>query len=464
MKKKFNFFLNVLLVLLFIMLLGISSTCYASTNVTKEYLEWSFNYLMYSGDLNTNEYYDKFLGWYNNTKSNEFFQDILTNLSAFQKDNNIEPLSNENLSIYITQIDSSTLWFYLVFHNGSIPNNVDNLAYIRFVQNRYMYSYSPENNPEDKLYYMQLLFKGSNYYTISANSPIKAGNSFGNVRLGYNAQINEDLSVLKLKNITFAGLPAGYTNYPFTSSTSTLYPVLLTMYDGNYHKSSLPDNPGEGDGDNNNSGDSGNTGGDTGETIPPNVDLSEIEGKLDDVNTNLENIKDKIPTSGDIENAVEQGNKDYWGDVNEDDTNGELGNIIDDVQNSMQDSLTENEIFGTLEKAEEGFLNLIGGEADDFKISWNDVKYMDKILIPEGQINFSQLCRENETLGTVKSYINIIMSALLSFAIIKYIYNLVLSTLGIDNQYLYDNSPEVTATSTEQIGNVRVTKHYKLKK
>lgn len=158
-------------------------------------------------------------------------------------------------------------------------------------------------------------------------------------------------------------------------------------------------------------------------------------------------------TSGDTSSGDNKNdNQDYWGDIDNDKTKDQLDSDINNITNDLNKQLETNEIIGALNKSEQGFLNIIGNKnAQDFKISWNPVNYNGIEMIPKGEINFSKMCRENETLGTVKTYVNVIMSAFLGFALTKQIYNLLLATLGIDNQYVYENPNEYTLTSSKNL-------------
>lgn len=155
-------------------------------------------------------------------------------------------------------------------------------------------------------------------------------------------------------------------------------------------------------------------------------------------------------TSGDSENKND--NEEYWGTIDNEKTKDQLDSDINNITDNLNKQLETNEIIGALNKSEQGFLNIIGNKnAQDFKISWNAVNYNGIEMIPKGEINFSKMCRENETLGTVKTYVNIIMSAFLGFALTKQIYNLLLATLGIDNKYVYENENEYTLTSSKNL-------------
>lgn len=106
----------------------------------------------------------------------------------------------------------------------------------------------------------------------------------------------------------------------------------------------------------------------------------------------------------------------------------------------------------------------------DFIISWENVEYENKIIIPSGEINFSKICRDNETLKTVKSYIQTICVFWAGWGIIAQVWNLLLATLGIDNPYLYkeyqpdDTVSTVIDTTTGEIKGQYYTKRRKIRK
>ena len=198
-------------------------------------------------------------------------------------------------------------------------------------------------------------------------------------------------------------------------------------------------------------------GGSTGGGSTGGTDLTPVIGKLDETNKNLEEIKNNIPTSEDIKKATEEGNKNYWGDsekMNESDYENQIKNGVNDSMEEISENLEKNKIFKSIAVAEQKIIDLFLEEPEDFKISWQNVKYLDKNLIPSGEINFSELCRENETLGKVKSTLNIIVSAMISLQLFKYIYNLIMLTLGIDHPLILEtDKDDITEISTTQVGN-----------
>lgn len=59
------------------------------------------------------------------------------------------------------------------------------------------------------------------------------------------------------------------------------------------------------------------------------------------------------------------------------------------------------------------------------------------------------MCREIPELGQLQTLIRVIFNFGTAIAIIYQIYNLVLSTLGIDNPYLYEDDQEITTIDTD---------------
>lgn len=214
----------------------------------------------------------------------------------------------------------------------------------------------------------------------------------------------------------------------------------------------IPDNPE--DPDNPGSGESGN------------VDLSGIQTGINNINQNLNNIENKIPSSGDIAQSTQtgfvSGNKEFWGssgDLSGDEQEELISGKIDELTNTLSGDLAENEIFGILQTYEDKLFGGFTGE-EDFVISWNDINYNGQRLIPSGEVNFSKICRENEALGNVKSTINIILTFIILMNIVIYMYNLLLATLGIDNPYLYEKPVGSVTTSeyTDESGRIYVTR------
>lgn len=279
-------------------------------------------------------------------------------------------------------------------------------------------------------------------YSISTNSASTTATSRGN---NSQEEYNIRISLETIDNTTIINSSQIYTYYGAGTAInigSALYHSKNYYADENYIDNQKPEEPETPSGDNSENT-SGDNNGNTGNT---QIDYSE---KLDNINGTLNNIENKIPTSGDIQNSVAQGNKDYWGQPSGEELKKEQEENINQIKEELTSNLENNEIMGALTTAEQGFIELLQGEPGDFKISWNEVKYMDTKLIPSGEINFSKIARETESIGMIKTTLNIILSGFMALNILKYIYNLLLTTLGIDNPMIIDTSSENTTTVTE---------------
>lgn len=195
------------------------------------------------------------------------------------------------------------------------------------------------------------------------------------------------------------------------------------------------------------------------------TDLTKIENKIDETNKNLEDIKNKIPTSGDIAAGTVKANEEYWGnsgDLNPDKTGEDIKDVINNTMDNISGELSKNEIFKTLESAEQGFFDLFKKRQEermyDLKLSWNETKYQETTLLEDGEINISKMCREIPELARLQGYIRLIFNFTVIINLIKQVYNLILSTLGIDNPYLYEEGEETTIIN-EATGEYR--KYYK---
>lgn len=131
-----------------------------------------------------------------------------------------------------------------------------------------------------------------------------------------------------------------------------------------------------------------------------------------------------------------------FGDLNQNDFQNDISNTTDELISSISGELSNNEIIGALNSAEQGLIDIFQSKPGDFIISWDNVILYDKTFIPSGEINFSAYCRDVPILGQIKIYLNIILSALFSFAIIRQVYNLLLGALGIDDPNLYEHSTD----------------------
>ena len=61
-------------------------------------------------------------------------------------------------------------------------------------------------------------------------------------------------------------------------------------------------------------------------------------------------------------------------------------------------------------------------------------------------MNFSKIARETPIVAQIKTTLNIILSGILALNILRYIYNLILTTLGIENPFVIENEKEKIKT------------------
>lgn len=313
---------------------------------------------------------------------------------------------------------------FVLFSNNELGNKAHHLWLSNYsANNSFCLTYINDN----------LAFVDGTFYSISFNA-VGSITNFSPSNLGYkkafnNSNLSYSTSPNVINSLTFAsyGVPAdiNFNDEWFYTSTSVI-PVVVPEPTPTPTPESTPI-PGTGT-ITNNSGDK------TG-----NIDLSGIENGIDNIN---QSINEQGQAIIDNQNTIaEQQHNDLTAfDVS--DGEDDADSLINNIQDTLDDNLSNSEIFGALEESESGFLDLISGQAEDFEIHWNDVFYNNVKLIPSGQVNFSSICRENSTLGEVKEKLNIILSALCGLALIKYLYNLLLATLGIDNPYLYDSNTD----------------------
>lgn len=460
-KIKKRIYVIFFISLIFILISGTTSQAY----VSKEYINWAFENLNNENVTLLKQKQQDTINLIANDGSIK--TDIYNHLIELQNQNNIQDLEDVNLQIFVSDQETTLTRILFIFSNAGVPGNVENLG---FLEIKYNYSVpvalgnvSCRGSSQDKIYIMILSYKDS----FSYQNKILTGSSNLNTPYIYaNFEYNDDLSVVTSKVGSFAGIPSIYMPYPFSSS-GTIYPMIITSTSGNYKKQEQPELPPE------ESGDTG--GGNTGNITNPsgditgNIDLSGIEQGIGNINQNLENIEDKIPTSGDIKDSttagVIAGNNSYWGnsgDMNHEDYENQINNGLNDSIDDITETLENNEVFDSIAIAEQKVIDLFLEEPEDFKISWNDVFYENTKLIPSGEVNFSKICRENEALGRVKSTLNIIISAMISFALFKQIYNLILVTLGIDSPFILEKplEDEITYTTDEKGRTYEITRGF----
>lgn len=445
-KKKYIGSLKLLLVPFFIMLLSFFSNCFAY--MSSEYLDYGLATLKDNYLNNNNSSYQSTM----RQNAEAFLNDnIAKNLFLDKFNSQLDTWGIPNIKDYnIICCAHYATRYYLKFFifNNTVPNGYDDLDFF-FIDSNSRFKARHLNSSDYWFQYNVCIQKNNDGSCTLSNFQFwkyTSTSDYASIYLGSTSFTSDQNTVLTCSNIFCCGLPGGYSYYPLTGST-TIIPVILKDMNGNYNPVT-PDPELSGD----IPIDTGNTGtitNNSGETTG-SIDLSGIQAGLGNINNSINNQGQAIidnqneNTQAIIDNQniiAEQQHNDLTNfdvDEGEEDVNG----LIDNISTNLSGDLSNSEIFGALEESESGFLNLISGQAEDFEIHWNDVFYNNVKLIPAGQVNFSALCRENSVLGNIKEKLNIILSALCGLALIRYLYNLLLATLGIDNPYLYDKNTD----------------------
>ena len=446
---KLIFFMSLILT----SILGTTS----QANVTQEYVEYTFTHFkntisnaMSSFSGNAKEIL--------NTLTEQDYNFYTTYINQVLKENNLQNLTNHNMTSFISQYSSTDTRIYFIFSNTSSPNNVENLNYIKVARKNDTEITINGNETNGKIYILELRISKSTHNKFQPINIYNDNTTKLEIQYIKSATLNSDNTILTLSNVACTNTQAIYYEIPFTISGTKIIGQgfirgLTTDTDPGYFK--VETTTPSGDSSGGNTGD--NTGGNTGTT---NVDLSKVENGIKDINNNIENIKDKIPTSEDIKNAttsgVINGNNEYWGvsgELNGEKEQKEIKDIINGAMENVSGELSKNQVFKALESAEKGFFDLFKNkleeQAYDLKFNWKKTEYQGATLLEDGEINISKMCREIPELGRLQFYIRLIFNFTVIINIIKQIYNLILATLGIDNPFLYEEGEQTTSIDTD---------------
>lgn len=161
-----------------------------------------------------------------------------------------------------------------------------------------------------------------------------------------NISINDENSIITMPFMYDFSIGAIYYKTAFNTE---YFPYILKDYFNNWTEEKYnPDEP------------SGDTSGENGGGSGNGVDLSIVEAGIGQINDNLQNIEEKIPSSGDIQQSIEEA---FIGDLNEEELKQDQEQNINNIKDQLQEQLENNEVFGALEIAENGFIDILKGEA-----------------------------------------------------------------------------------------------------
>lgn len=360
---KLIFFMSLMLILI----LGTTS----QASVSKEYMDYICTNLENNTDFNTSEIHNTNFKSYLKQLTVEQKNSVKTKINQYLSANNLN-YEDINLNTFLSYDAETTFVIYFVFSNNTAPNNND-LGYLEIKNDSYNTTRLYIKDNDKTIKYLKITvayYKNSLHFTLnnfaeitSYGLPIKLGKTAysENTEIFYSSNI----SCYKLTQVAYIGYPISANNE--TTRFLRNYSAYISTDDGAY----IPKEPDIDSGDNTGGGNTGdNTGGNTGTT---NVDLSKVENGIKDINNNLENIEDKIPTSGDIKNATTSGfidgNNQYWGtseDLNGDKQQEDIKNGINDLIEDFSGDLATNDIFKLLELAELGFIDILQGQPRRF--------------------------------------------------------------------------------------------------
>lgn len=434
-KKNYHGMLKVLLSLLFTMLFACCSTSYAS--ISDPFSADELNQINDFFNINITQ-----------TTLNIAYNYLKGNFPNISKLNIVFVLGSNSLN--------GTNYLYLICNNGTYSSELDYLKVTSW-SNTYFKINSVENinDTTNHIYYYTRIDVNTSYITgLESTSDLRIWTG-ENPPFTLNSSFFTSNRLLTTRNMA--------TFYAYTIN-DTIRVVLSTNYIilDDYVQ---PEEP-SGDVPSSSLGDIIDISGDN----RGNINLQPIENSLNNIQNQISGDTQRII---DNQNVIAQQQHEDLTSYDENIADNDVTDLIENIQDTLSGDLSNSEIFGALEQAESGFLDLITGQATDFIISWNDIR-LDSVhnndnkvlnhasgfnfsslngaitlntsstgvIIPSGFINFSKACRENSTLGSLKEKLNIILSALCGLALIKYLYNLLLATLGIDNPYLYDKNTD----------------------
>lgn len=452
MKKKINGYLKLLLALLFSMVLNTFSTCYASTPANELDVETANNLFEKIREVNSKSNYPSstITNFLNNVNVENFvnYWNSNINLTKFPF------LEQIVISVYDNRI-------ILAQNNNGYDNNLPHLKIG-------ISDYSGFNYLAVSSYYISQndSYVAGSYYEITTNTSGTFTFSLKNLSVGSSVLMNDLNRKYPVETYT-QGTINGYIVpciISFVPSSIYLREKDSASYKWtfNFNIAEIYEEP-------------------TPTPIPivtptpiPDVtptptgnkdytqDLSNINQSINNqgqaiVNNQNENtdkiIQNQNQNTQATVNAINNANENYWGgeeDLNEEEHNQEIEGNVNDLMENVSGELAKNEVVKMLDEAEKGFIAKfqkgLAEEAYDLKFEWPDIKYEGLTLIEAGELNISKICRENETMGVVKGYIQVIATFTVVMNILGTIYNMILHALGVSH-------PELTVKFDEPVQN-----------
>lgn len=434
-RKRLHGGINLFLGILLTVLLNTFSTCYAY--VSEDYVTFCLNRLKDNAIVNNNQ--ESFNNYINNFLSNSsnisytktYINDRLTEY-------NWNNLNDFNMVCFVySSISGSDNVYRILFNisNQTAPQGYSNVGFISLFRN---------SDIEGTI-------SGKDGYIL--NICLEFSKFYPNGHFTYNRSTSTsefiDLPELIFDyNKPMINFPYNFYNYAGTQIISynynyDVYYLISDEYNTytNYINN-IPSEP---------SGDGG------GGTVTPSGDggssstTPNYTNQLNDINSNISNSSTAITNqiSGDTQKvigAIDNANENYWG--KSDELTGkkqeeEIENNVNELIENISGELADNQIIKMLDDAEKGFIDKFNyryapPEFYELKFEWDDIKFKlpgfvdeEITIIPKNELNISKICSENETMGVIKGYIRIIATFAIVMNILKTIYNLILTAMGI---------------------------------
>lgn len=471
MKKKCLGGLKLFFVLSFILLLNIYSTCCADEI---DYTDFEIPIEFWQALIDYNN---------NNTSLQHLGGSILTSPEMLKTQYDTYMKSSIKSAVSGIGGDERNLMFCF-YNTMNYPNTTSNQKCeigITVMNN----TVGNVNNYSTPSTTSSTFFGGVNWYTggqvflvgkitimkngnISYNNFTSINGTLSNTTMGWiynDSQIIDD--GLTLQNVPFFGVnqkPLNILLFKKSGSSDFNNYFLENYYNINTQIQPDPENP-SGETPILPSGDDDGFG-----TIDYTNQLNSINNNISTQGTSI--INNQNENTKKIINAINVSNENYWGssgDLTGSEQESFISDSIDSLTSTLSGELHSNPVFQEMENAENIFLDFFRNQEDesyyDLIVSWDSVAPLitmnggstilsNQSIVSGDSFNISALCRENSTLGNIQQLIRIIFNFSCLIALLWQIYNLILSTLGIDNPYLYEDS-QITDIVNVDTGEVR---------
>ena len=336
MAKRFK--LISFMSLLFILILGTTSQAV----VSEDYMNYIWTNLENNSDFNNSGSYNTNFKSYLQQLTVEQKNSVKTKINQYLYANNLN-YEDINLNTFLSYDAEVTFNIYFVFSNNTAPNNHD-LGYLEIkVNDGYKKLYVKNSDGIIKYLKVQVAFyKNSLHFTVGNFQDLTSNGL--TINLGKTAY-SENTRTFYSSNIScYSLIQTVYIGYPISANNQEArflsnYSAYINKDDGAFIPKE-PDNPDEP------SGDSGGTTSPSGEGGGGNVDLSKVEGGINDIKNNTDKINEKLDgISGEINevnNSINNINNFLSGDItkNSDDIKGSLTIDTSEINDPSNDFFT----------------------------------------------------------------------------------------------------------------------------